>query len=700
MKAHDAASLRNVALIGHGGTGKTSLTAALLFGAGAVNRLGKVDQGNAPTDFDAEEIERHISINTALAQFEWKNAKVNLLDTPGYGNFIADSRPALRVSEGAFVLVSATAGVEVQAERAWRFADEFRVARVIVINKMDRDNASFERCVESIRKRLSKSAVPVQIPMGQESSFRGVIDLIELKAYEFPSDESGKPTAIDIPAEFSEETKAARERLIESVAEIDDQLLEKFLEQGEISQKELVSTLHRGIAEQTLFPIYACSALKNVGCTLLLDVILDLVPSPAERGAAQAIDVKSGEIVDRAPTADAPLSAYVFKTIADPFAGKISLVRVVSGTLRADQPVYNVNRETIERIASMVIQQGKQSHPVQELCAGDVGALVKLKETTTGDTLADRAHPVRFEPVSMPEPAMTFAIEPKSRGDEEKISVALHRIAEEDPGMSFGRDPQTKELLLSGAGDTHVEVIVARLKRKFGVEVFLHPPKVPYRETITRKVEAHGRHKKQTGGHGQFADCKIRMEPLPRDEDFEFVNKIFGGAIPRNFIPAVEKGILEARGRGILAGHPVVDFRIILYDGQHHNVDSSEMAFKIAGSLAFKEAMEKAGPVLLEPFMNVEISAPEEFMGDLMGDLNSRRGRVQGTEIIEGQVVIKAFVPMAEMLSYASTLKSVTGGRGSYHMEKAHYEEVPSHVQQRIIAEAQRAQSDRSRAAS
>ena len=700
MKIYDAADIRNLALIGHGGTGKTSLASAFLFCAGAVNRLGKVDQGNAPTDYDPDEIEHKISINTALAHLEWKGRKVNILDTPGYGNFIADARPALRVAEGALVLVSATHGVEVQTERAWRFAEQFGVARLVVINKMERENASFERALESVRARLSRAAVPVQIPIGQEGGFRGVIDLVERKAYLFEADESGKVTVGEIPGELAEAAKSAREKLVEAVAEIDDGLLEKFLEQGDLSQEELVATLHRGVAERRLFPVYACSALHNVACAPLLDAVTQLVPSPAERSALSGVDPKDGQPVQRRPSASEPLAAYVFKTVADPFSGKVSLFRVFSGVVKADTPVYNVNRDVAERIATLALVQGKQNIPIAEVRAGDLGAMVKLKDTATGDTLADRAHPLRLEPVEYPEPAITFAIQPKSHADEEKISAALHRLAEEDPGMRYSRDAQTKELLLSGAGDTHVEVLVSRLKRKFGVEVILHPPKVPYLETIRRKAEAHGRHKKQTGGHGQFADCKIRMEPLARGKDFEFVNEVFGGAIPRNFIPAVEKGIQESRHHGYLAGFPVVDIRVILYDGQYHDVDSSEMAFKIAGSLAFKEAMEKALPTLLEPIMSIEVVAPEKFMGDLMGDLNSRRGRVHGTEIHDGEVFIKAHVPMAEMLSYAPALKSITTGLGTYHMEMAHYEEVPAQLQERIVAEARRLQSERSQAAS
>jgi len=716
MKLHDAADIRNVALIGHGHTGKTSLASALLFCAGAVNRLGKVDQGNAPTNSDPDEIDRKISINTSLAHLEWAGKKINLLDTPGYGNFIADARPALRVAEGALALVSATAGVEVQTERIWKWAEEFGCARFLVVNKLDRENASFERALESIRARLGRGAVAVEIPLGEGPAFKGVIDLVDNRALTFAADESGKFTVGEVPADMRETAAAWRAKLIESVAEADDKMLEKFLEQGDLSQEELVATLHRGMVEGSLFPVYACSALHNIACAPLLDAIIKIVPSPAERGAVPAVnphaarpaagdpaaaaDPPAGQPIELQPSSSGPLAAYVFKTVADPFAGKVSLVRVFSGTIRADQPIHNLTRDTSERIASLVLLNGKQSQPVPELRAGDIGALVKLKETLTGDTLGDRAHPVRLEPVVYPEPAMTFAIEPKSRGDEEKISTALHRLAEEDPGMAYGRDTLTKEMHLSGSGDTHVEVLVSRLKRKFGVEVILHPPKVPYRETIRRQAEAHGRHKKQTGGHGQFADCKIRMEPLPRGQDFEFVNEIFGGAIPRNFIPAVEKGILESRSHGFLAGYPVVDFRVILHDGQYHDVDSSEMAFKIAGSMAFKEAMEKASPTLLEPIMTVDVVAPEGCMGDLMGDLNSRRGRVHGTEIRNGDVVIKAHVPMSEMLSYAPALKSITAGRGSYHMEMDKYEEVPAQIQEKIVAEARKAQAERHSSAS
>jgi elongation factor G len=700
MKIYDAADIRNLALVGHGHCGKTSLAAALLYCAGAASRLGKVDQGTAPTDFDPDEIDRKISISTALAHLEHKGRKVNLLDTPGYGNFIADARPALRVAEGALVVVSAAAGVEVLTERAWKMAEEAGCARIIAINKIDRDNASFERALESVQKRLSRAAVPVQIPLSEGPGFNAVIDLIEDQVLTFAADESGKCTAGPVPAEARERATRWQERLMEAVAETDDALVEKFLDKGSLEREELARTLRRAVAAGKLFPVYACSALHNVGCAPLLDAATGLVPSPAERGAVAAQDGKGNGSIELQPDSRQPLAAFVFKTIADPFAGKISLVRVYSGTLRADQPLHNHTRDVAERIAALVLTQGKQQVPVAELRAGDLGALVKLKETCTGDSLSDKSHPLRFAPLEYPEPAMTFAIQPKSRADEEKISTALHRLAEEDPGMRYGRDPLTHELLLSGAGDTHVEVLVSRLKRKFGAEVILHPPKVPYRETIRKRAEAHGRHKKQTGGHGQFADCKIRMEPLPRGKDFEFVDEIFGGSIPRNFIPAVEKGIQEARQHGFLAGYPVVDFRVILHDGQYHEVDSSELAFKIAGSLAFKEAMEKAMPTLLEPIMRVEVVAPEEFMGDLMGDLNSRRGRVHGTDQRDGNLSIQAHVPMAEMLSYAPALKSITAGRGSYHMEMAHYEEVPGQIQERIITEARRARADKPQAAS
>jgi elongation factor G len=700
MKIYDAAEIRNLALVGHGHCGKTSMASALLFCAGASGRLGKVDQGTAPTDFDPDEIDRKISISTALAHLEHKGRKINLLDTPGYGNFIADARPALRVAEGALVIVSAAAGVEVLTERAWKMAEESGCARLIAINKIDRDNASFERALESVQKRLARAAVPVQIPLTEGPGFSAILDLVGNQLLSFAPDESGKCTAGPVPAEARERADRWRERLAEAVAETDDALLEKFLEKGELEPEELKTALRRAVVAGRLFPVYACSALRNVGCATLLDAASDLVPSPAERGPLTAQDAGGNGPVELLPDSRQPLAAFVFKTIADPFAGKISLVRVYSGTLRGDQPLHNHTRDVAERVAALALLQGKQQVPVPELRAGDLGALIKLKETSTGDSLGDRSRPVRFAPVEYPEPAITFAIQPKTRADEDKISTALHRLAEEDPGMRYGRDPQTHELLLSGAGDTHVEVLVSRLKRKFGAEVILHPPKVPYRETIRRRAEAHGRHKKQTGGHGQFADCKIRIEPLPRGKDFEFVDEIFGGAIPRNFIPAVEKGIQEARQHGPLAGYPVVDFRVVLYDGQYHEVDSSELAFKIAGSLAFKDAMEKAMPTLLEPIMRVEVVAPEEFMGDLMGDLTSRRGRVQGTDQRDGSLSIQAQVPMAEMLSYAPALKSITGGRGTYHMEMAHYEEVPAQIQERIIAEARRARADKPQAAS
>jgi elongation factor G len=686
MKVYEVSEIRNIGLIGHGSSGKTSLTSSLLFSSGAVNRLGKVDQGTTVTDYDEEEIARKVTISSALAHLEWKKVKINLLDTPGYGAFIADAKAALRVVDGAVVLIDGVAGVEVETEEAWSFAAGFDLPRLFVINKLDRENASFTRAFESIARTFGRQAVPVQIPVGSEKGFRGVVDLVSRKAYLYTDDESGKLQVGEPPAELSDAVKEARGRLMEMVAEGDDSLMETFFEKGELTQEDLLAGLIKGVKARTIFPVFCASALHNIGAHPLLDALVSCVPHPGERAPYKGEGPKDHGPVERNGRADEPYSAFIFKTIADPYSGKISLLRVYSGVIRSDSTVYNVSRDLSERLGSLLILQGKESHPVSEVRAGDIAAVPKLKETASGDTLADKAHPIVFPRVTFPEPSISFSIEPKSRGDEEKISSVLHRLLEEDPTLQFRRDPQTHELLLSGTSDLHVEVALAKMKKKFGVEAILHPPKVAYLETIKRKAEAQGRHKKQTGGHGQFGDCWIKLEPLTRGAGFEFKDEIFGGSIPKNFIPSVEKGIQEARLHGFLAGFPVVDFRVILFDGSYHTVDSSDIAFKIAGSLAFKKAMEEAGATLLEPIMNVEIDTPEQFMGDLMGDLNSRRGRVQGMAAQGSAQVIKAQVPFSEMLSYSSTLKSITGGRGSYRMAMSHYEEVPSHLQAKIIA--------------
>ncbi len=689
MKVYDTPDIRNVALVGHGGSGKTSLTSAILFAAGAVNRLGRVDDGTTVTDFDEEEIARKISLQTALAHLEWKGKKVNLIDTPGYAAFVADAKSGLTVADAALVLVDAVAGVQVITERVFKYCQEARVPRAFVVSRLDRENASFQRTLAVLQERFDRRAVPVQIPIGEEQSFEGVVDLLQMKAHRYSKDGTGQVQIADVPAELGEAAAQARSRLVEAVAETDDALMEIFFEAGELTGEQLLPGLRKAIAARKVFPVFCAAATAAVGTRSLLDAIVDLFPTPADRGEAVGTNAADGSEVRRAPTAQAPISLFVFKTIADPYSGRLTLFRLQSGVLHGDTPVVNVNRGVHERIGTVGILQGKQIVPVPELHAGDLGVVAKLKETRTSDTLADPAHPIQYPEISWPAPAISYAVEPKSKGDEEKISTALHRLTEEDPVLKFGRDPRTHELLVSGTGQVHVEVAVAKMKKKFGVDATLKQPKVPYLETIKKKVgPVQGRHKKQTGGRGQFGDCWIEMEPLPRGAGFEFVDKIFGGSIPQNFRPAVEKGIVESAHRGWLAGYPVVDFRVILTDGSYHQVDSSEIAFKIAGSLAFKAAMEQAKPTLLEPIMSVEITAPEEYMGEIMGDLSSRRGKPQGMETQGSTQIIKALVPLAEMLTYASTLKSITSDRGTYAMEFDHYEEVPAQIQEKIIAEA------------
>ena len=694
MTVFGGASIRNVAVVGHGSSGKTSLVAGCLFLGGVGNRLGRVDDGTAVTDFDPEEIERKISISTAIASSEWNKMKINFLDTPGKGVFIQDTRTSMRVSEAALILVDAVAGVEVQTEKVFKFSEEFNLATAFVVNKLDRENASFERAVDSLQENFGRTCIPIHLPIGSEKGFRGIVDLIELRAYEYEPNGSGKAKVIDIPSAMQDAASKGHEAIVEMVAEVNDHLMEEFFDKGTIPLEDLVPGLRQALAERKIHPVLVNSALTNVGSQAVLDFIVSYLPSPVGIKTIPAANSASGaDAVPRTTSSEGPLSVFVFKTLADPFAGRLSFLKVYSGSLKTEATVSNYNRGTSERLAHLAIPQGKTPVEVPELHAGDIGVVAKLKDTVTADTLGEKDHPIFYQKLSYPEPLITFAIEPKSRGDEDKISIALHRLLEEDPTLRFGRDQQTHEMLLSGMGQLHIETIVARLKKRFGVEVTLKPPKVPYRETIRGRADVQGRHKKQSGGHGQYGDCKIKMEPLPRGGQFEFVNEIFGGAIPKNFIPAVEKGILESAARGYLAGYPVVDFRVILYDGSYHDVDSSEMAFKIAGSLAFKKAMEVASPVLLEPIMNVEVYAPDAYAGDLMGDLNSRRGRVQGMDSKAGNQVIKAQVPMSEMLSYAPTLTSMTQGRGDYTMEFSHYEVVPNQIAEKIVTQAKAAKA-------
>jgi len=691
LKTYEGKDIRNVGVVGHGDSGKTSLTSALLFTAGATSRLTKVDEGNTVTDFDEEEIQRKISISTSLAYAEWKKNKINFLDTPGYNIFLNDTRASLAAADSVLVVVDAVAGVEVQTEKVWEFSNEFNLPRALVINKLERERASFQRTLESIQSFFGRTAIPVQLPWGAEREFKGVVDLVRMKAYSYKLDADGKGQETDIPADMADAAQKAHEVLVEMVAEGNDALLEEFFDKGTLPVEHILDGLNTALRERRLFPVLCASALHNIGSDQILNFIVDNLPAPTDRGTVEAR--QNGNEVERKIGDAEPVSAFVFKTTADPFAGRITFFKVYSGVLKNDANLHNVQRGSAERLSHISCALGKTLTPVTDLHAGDIGAVAKLKDTLTGDTLADKGSPVEYPAVKLPEPSIAFAIEAKSRQDEDRMGNAIHRILEEDQSLRFFRDPQTKEFLLGGSGQQHVEIVVSRLKRRYGVDVALKAPKIPYRETIRGKADVQGRHKKQTGGHGQFGDCWIRMEPLPRGAQFEFVNEIFGGSIPKNYIPAVEKGIIEAAQNGFLAGYPMVDFRVVLYDGSYHDVDSSELSFKLAARKAFKNAMAEAKPALLEPIMNVEIQAPVEYAGDLMGDLNSRRGRVAGMDTKGSTQIIRAKVPMAEMLNYQNDLTSMTQGRASFTMEYDHYDFVPSLQAEKIIAAAKAAKT-------
>jgi elongation factor G len=691
MKVYDAASIRNIAVVGHTGSGKTQLTSAILFDAGMVNRLGKVDEGNTVTDFDEEEIARRHTLSSAIAYAEWNKTKINLIDTPGFANFFSDARAALRVADAVLVAVDAVSGLEVQTEKMWEEADAQELPRIVVLTRTDRERASLERTLESLQASFGRAIVPVVLPVGAEKSFNGVVDLVAMKMYTFAADASGAFTEGAVPADMADGVSAAREALVEMVAEADDSLMEKFFEAGTLTHDELVGGLRTGVLARKIFPLVCTSAAMNIGIQPLLDAVLAYLPAASER-TMKAAD-KSGAETSFRVSENGPTAVFVWKTIADPFAGRISLFRVMRGAVKADSTILNVSKDATERLGHLLLLQGKTQTEVGEIKAGDLGAVAKLKDTQTGDTLGDKDG-VRFFPPTFAEPVLSYAMEPKTRGDEEKISTAMQRIIEEDPTIRYSRDPQTHELLLAGQGQMHIEVTVAKMKRRFGVEVNLKLPRIPYLETITASTEANGRHKKQTGGHGQFGDCTIKMEPLARGADFEFVDEIFGGSIPQQFRPAVEKGIQETRVRGYLAGYPVVDFRVTLLDGKFHAVDSNELSFKMAGRIAFKDAMTRCRPTILEPIMNVEVYVPSDFAGDVMGDINGRRGRVAGMEQRGSMTVVKAQVPMADMLTYEQTLTATTGARGTYRMEFSHYEEVPTHLQAKIIAAAKAAKGE------
>ncbi len=688
MKAFTTENIRNLAVIGHGDAGKTQLVSSLLHIAGTTPRWGKVDEGTTVTDYDEDSIARKVSLNNNFAHLEYNDTKINLIDTPGYAAFVSHARPALRVADCALVVVDGVKGIEVQTEKTWGYANEFLLPRFMVINKLEKEHADFGHALDTATDSFARSIVPFTLPIGQEADFRGVVDVVHQKAYEF--DANGKAKEIPIPETGREVFDSTRERIIELVAESDDALMEKYFENGTLDEEDIYPNLAKAIANSKLCPVYAVSAHSLVGLSILLDHIVEFAPNPATH-EVEFGNAVTGSLMER-PTRkynnDEPFSAYVFRTIADPFAGRINVMKIVSGKISSDAAVLNSSREFVERLGALHVISGKTLDKVDTAQTGDIIAVVKLKDTQTGDTLCDKAQPIVYPPVEYPEAAIAFAIEPKSRADEDKISAALHKILEEDPSLHFDRDPQTKEFILSGSGQLHIETVVDKLGNRYHVEVALHPPKVPYKETITQQVEVQGRHKKQSGGRGQFGDCKCIFEPLERGKGFEWVDKIFGGAVPNNFRPAIEKGIVEATMSGAIAGYPLLDFKVTQIDGSYHSVDSDEHSFRAAGRKAFRAAMEKARPTLLEPVMDVEVFCPLEVSGDIMGDLNSRRGRVSGMDMRGKQQVIKAQVPLSEMLDYQSKLNSVTQARGTYHMQFSHYDPLPGNLSQKVIDEA------------
>jgi elongation factor G len=685
MAKFETEKLRNLGIVGQGDAGKTSLVEAILFNTGMTDRLGRVDDGSSNMDFEPEETKRKITITSKLHHCEWNGHELHIVDTPGYTNFLHDTRGCMRVLGGVVLLVSAVDGVKAQTQTLWKWADEFEVPRIAFINKLDRERADYLKAVDDMESSLGCRPVAVNMPIGQEEDFKGVIDLITMKARLFKFDDKGTYDEVDIPQEYRSEADRLHMMLMEACAEADDELMEKYLETEELSEEEILRGLREGTLTGVFTAVFCGSATANIGIRQLLDYIVICMPSPIDKGIQYGTNPKTDEAEERRPDPKEPFSAMVFKTVSDPFTGRLSLFRVYSGTVKSDSTVYNPNKDCNERVGQILLPEGKKQKAVSEAVAGDIVAVAKLKETTTGDTLCDAGKPIIYEcPMSL-KPVISFALEPKSKGDEEKIFNGLSRLTEEDPALNIQRDEETKEMIISGMGQVHVEVAIEKLKRKFGADVILKEPKVPYREAIKKSVDQHYRHKKQSGGRGQFADVHIRLEPRKRGEGYLFIDKVVGGVVPRQYIPAVDKGIQEVMHKGTLAGFPVQDFSVTLYDGSHHSVDSSEMAFKIAGSMAFKKACEAANPVLLEPVMEMEITVPDECVGDVIGDMNSRRGKVLGMEPQAGSQVVKTQVPMSEVLKYAPELRSMTSDRGLFTMEFSHYEEVPSHMMAKLL---------------
>ena len=687
MAVAELEKLRNVGILGQGGSGKTSLGEAMLFGAGATQRLGKVLDGTSVLDHEPEEIKHHISISTAFHSLSWKKHPLTLIDTPGYAAFLADSINCMRAFGGAVFVLNPSVGLRVEAERLWALANDNKISRLLFVNKMDHEQADVEQRIAPMLETLEAKPVYLQLPIGVEAGFHGVVDLLAMKAYVYES-ESGKFAEAAIPDDLQARVEEMRQKLVEDISETDDELLEKFLDGKELSTDEIKQALRNGIRERKIFPVLYGSSTRQIGVAQLLDAIIDYLPSPLEEGEIEGKHPSNGDAARRKQDPGAPFSAYVFKTISDPFAGKLSVMRVISGKITSDMTCLDVNKQSKEKIGHMFRLEGKKQEGVKEAVAGEIVAAAKLKEVTSGDTLCDEKAPIQFEGPAHFSPVISFALEPKSKADEEKVPQGLHRMMEEDPTIALHRDEETRDFILSGMGQQHIEIVVEKLRRRYSAEVVLKAPKVPYKETIRASASAQGKLKKQSGGRGQYGDTWLKVEPLPHGAGFEFVDQIVGGAVPRNYIPAVEKGVREALGNGYLAGYPMVDVRVTLYDGSYHDVDSSDMAFKIAASLGFKNAVEKAKPVLLEPIMNMEVAVPDECMGDVIGDLNSRRGKVLGMDTKGHTQVIKSRVPMSEVLKYAPDLRSLTSGRGEFHMEFSHYEEMPAHLAEKVVKEA------------
>ncbi len=688
MKLYKSKELRNISLLAHGSAGKTSLAEAMLFATGAVNRLGKVEDGTTVADFDEEEIQRKISLGTALVPCEWAGCKINVLDTPGYADFIGEVRQAVRVSDSVVIVIDSVAGVEVGTEVVWAIAEEAGVPRLVVINKMDRENANFDQVLENLQNKFDVTFVPFQLPLGSQSSFRGVVDLVDLKAYE-----GQEASQTEIPAEMQDRVEEYRLKLVEAAAETDDELIIKYLEGEELSEAEIQAGLKTGFRDGNIVPVLCTAATASLGIQPLLDAILAYAPSPADDGAVIARNPATDQEETLEPKEAMPLAAFVFKTVADPFVGKLSYFRVYSGALSSDSRVLNGRNNEAERIGQLLVMRGREQLPVKKLAPGDIGAVAKLSDTLTGDTLCDSDHPLQLPGVAFPNPLYAVAVSPKTQADSAKLNTVLTRVVEEDPSMRWYNEPTTRQTILAGMGDAHIDIAVRRMARKFSTEVVISEPKVPYRETITQVHSARYRHKKQTGGAGQFAEVEMRLEPLPRDGGFEYEWKVFGGAISRSFQPSIEKGIKSVMQQGVMAGYPVVDVKVAVVDGKEHPVDSKDIAFQIAGREAFKQGVLGGGPVLLEPIYDIRIVVPEQFMGDVLGDLNTRRAQVQGMSQERGNSIVAAQVPLAEIQRYSIDLRSLTQGRGYYSIEFSHYQAVPTHIAQQIIEAAKKEKS-------